>query len=138
RRPRRRPRPEVTLPPRKRLDIALGPRYEVGKSSFAAAARPAGGLRSDYSFVATVDREIVRDPERGICHDMVRIFQNLTGVTTALAARDALRSTNGEDSHNSEADVRRTERANRECTYTDFLKCQPLPFKGTEGFASLS
>nr|GFA98623.1 hypothetical protein [Tanacetum cinerariifolium] len=52
------------------------------------------------------------------------------GVTAALAARDALRSTNGDDSHNSETGVRRTERATRECTYTDFLKCQPLPFKG--------
>nr|GEV26144.1 hypothetical protein [Tanacetum cinerariifolium] len=30
---RREDRPEVTLPPRKRLDIALGPRYEVGESS---------------------------------------------------------------------------------------------------------
>nr|GEV30727.1 reverse transcriptase domain-containing protein [Tanacetum cinerariifolium] len=39
---RREDRPEVTLPPRKRLDIALGPRYEVGESSSAAAARPAG------------------------------------------------------------------------------------------------
>nr|GFB80425.1 reverse transcriptase domain-containing protein [Tanacetum cinerariifolium] len=55
------------------------------------------------------------------------------GVTAALAARDALRSTNGDDSHNSGTCVRRTERATRECTYTDFLKCQPLPFKGTEG-----
>nr|GFC45550.1 hypothetical protein [Tanacetum cinerariifolium] len=60
------------------------------------------------------------------------------GVTTALAARDALRSTNGDDSHNSETGVRRTERATRECTYTDFLKWQPLPFKGTEGVTSLS
>nr|GFB51771.1 hypothetical protein [Tanacetum cinerariifolium] len=60
------------------------------------------------------------------------------GVTAALAARDALRSTNGDDSHNSETGVRRTERATRECTYTDFLKYQPLPFKGTEGVASLS
>nr|GFC06202.1 hypothetical protein [Tanacetum cinerariifolium] len=57
-------RPEVTLPPRKRLDIALGPRYEVGESSSATAARPAGGFRADYGFVATVDREIMRDPER--------------------------------------------------------------------------
>nr|GFD33943.1 hypothetical protein [Tanacetum cinerariifolium] len=30
---RREDRPEVTLPPRKRLGIALGPRYEVGESS---------------------------------------------------------------------------------------------------------
>nr|GFA79691.1 hypothetical protein [Tanacetum cinerariifolium] len=34
----------VTLPPRKRLDITLGPRYEVGESSSAAAARPAGDV----------------------------------------------------------------------------------------------
>ncbi|GJS26566.1 hypothetical protein Tco_0487186 [Tanacetum coccineum] len=57
-------RPEVTLPPRKRLGIALGPRYEVGESSSAAAARPTGGLRENYSFVATIDREIMRDLER--------------------------------------------------------------------------
>nr|GEY71188.1 hypothetical protein [Tanacetum cinerariifolium] len=61
---RREDRPEVTLPPRKRLDIALGLRYEVGESSSAAAARLAGGFRADYGFVATVDREIMRDPER--------------------------------------------------------------------------
>nr|GFB30438.1 hypothetical protein [Tanacetum cinerariifolium] len=59
-------------------------------------------------------------------------------VTAALAARYALRSTNSDDSHNSETGVRRIERANRECTYIDFLKCQSLPFKGTEGVASLS
>ncbi|GKE40217.1 hypothetical protein Tco_1463622 [Tanacetum coccineum] len=61
---RREDRPEVTLPPRKRLGIALGPRYEIGESSSAAAARPAGGLRADYGFVATMDREIRRDLER--------------------------------------------------------------------------
>nr|GFC75950.1 hypothetical protein [Tanacetum cinerariifolium] len=54
----------ATPPPHpKRLDIALGPRYEVGESSSAAATRPAGGFRADYGFVATVDREIMRDPE---------------------------------------------------------------------------
>nr|GFC19584.1 hypothetical protein [Tanacetum cinerariifolium] len=58
-------RPKVTLPPRKRIGIALGPRYEVGESSSVAAARPAGGLRADYGFIATMDREIRRDPERG-------------------------------------------------------------------------
>ncbi|GKF02200.1 hypothetical protein Tco_0029123, partial [Tanacetum coccineum] len=55
-------RPEVTLPPRKRLGIALGLGYEVGESSSAAAARPDGGLRADYNFVASMDREIRRDP----------------------------------------------------------------------------
>nr|GEY92316.1 hypothetical protein [Tanacetum cinerariifolium] len=63
---RREDRPEVTLPPRKRLAIALGPRYKVGESSSSAATRPAGGFREDYGFVATVDREILRDPQREI------------------------------------------------------------------------
>ncbi|GJR20309.1 hypothetical protein Tco_0968836 [Tanacetum coccineum] len=63
---RRADRPEVTLPPRKRLGIALGPRYEVGESSSAPTARPPGGFRADYGFVATIDREIMRDLERDV------------------------------------------------------------------------
>ncbi|GJZ08159.1 hypothetical protein Tco_0542442 [Tanacetum coccineum] len=81
---RREDRPEVTLPPRKRLGIALGPAYEVGESSSAAAARPAGGLRADYGFVATMDREIRRDPERevgyGITDSWDEIVETLQGA----------------------------------------------------------
>ncbi|GJW00194.1 putative reverse transcriptase domain-containing protein [Tanacetum coccineum] len=77
-------RPEVNLPPRKRLGIALGPRYEVGESSAAAAARPAGGLRADYGFVATMDREIRHDPERdvgyGIMDSWDEIVETLQGA----------------------------------------------------------
>nr|GEY67833.1 putative reverse transcriptase domain-containing protein [Tanacetum cinerariifolium] len=58
-------------------------------------------------------------------------------VIATLAARDSPRSTNSDDNHNSKTGARRTERAARECTYTDFFKCQPLPFKGTKGVASL-
>ncbi|GJR48620.1 reverse transcriptase domain-containing protein [Tanacetum coccineum] len=53
------------------------------------------------------------------------------GVTAALAARDATR--NGDDSHTSGTGARRPVQVARECTYPDFLKCQPLNFKGTEG-----
>ncbi|GJY92926.1 putative reverse transcriptase domain-containing protein [Tanacetum coccineum] len=59
------------------------------------------------------------------------------GVTDALATRDADRNTNGDDSHNSGTCVRRTERVARECTYPDFMKCQPLNFKGMEGVVEL-
>ncbi|GKC20001.1 hypothetical protein Tco_1022151 [Tanacetum coccineum] len=59
------------------------------------------------------------------------------GVAEALAARDAARSQNGNDSQNSGSNVRRNERVIRECTYLDFLKCQPLNFKGTEGMVGL-
>ncbi|GJU97407.1 hypothetical protein Tco_1326678 [Tanacetum coccineum] len=41
---------------------------------------------------------------------------------TATCTRDANRSTNGEDNHNSGTGVRRTERVARECTYQDFIK----------------
>nr|GEV97167.1 reverse transcriptase domain-containing protein [Tanacetum cinerariifolium] len=312
---RKEDRPKVTLLPRKRLGIALGPGYEVGGSSSVAAARPAGGLREKYGFIATIDRLIRRDPKREVGYGIIdswdeiskrqlldgrlnmlfrdrcahayirhlmetearfsreawvqsvdvsdlargevmslrttilgqtteirklhaadhrrqivtsemlrarsveirglrtaertgdsptRTGDSLTGtcyhttgtagtrwsllsitgsilaskaldcykkmapkrttrsiadqettnttsvtnaqlqaminqgVTVALAARNALKSTNGDDSHNSGTGVRRTERATRECTYTDFLKCQPLHFKGTEGVANLS
>ncbi|GKE45962.1 hypothetical protein Tco_1473246 [Tanacetum coccineum] len=81
---RREDRPEVTLPSRKRLGIALGPRYEVGESSFAAAARPTRGLRADCGFVATMDREIRRDPERevgyGITDSWDEIVETLQGA----------------------------------------------------------
>nr|GFC16706.1 hypothetical protein [Tanacetum cinerariifolium] len=76
----------ISIPAPKRLGIALGPRYEVRKSSSAAAARPAGGLRADYGFVATVDREIVRDPEREVGYRITdswdEIVETLQGAPT--------------------------------------------------------
>ncbi|GJX42351.1 hypothetical protein Tco_0257341 [Tanacetum coccineum] len=48
------------------------------------------------------------------------------GVTATLAARDADRNTNGDDSHNSGTGVRRTERTARECTYTDFSQMSTI------------
>ncbi|GKC39930.1 hypothetical protein Tco_1052314 [Tanacetum coccineum] len=65
---RRADRPEVTLPPWKRLAIALGLRYEVGESSSVLTARPPGGFKADYGFVATIDREIMRDLERDVSY----------------------------------------------------------------------
>ncbi|GJV12416.1 putative reverse transcriptase domain-containing protein [Tanacetum coccineum] len=84
---RREDRPKVTLPPRKRLGIALGLRYKIEESSSAAAVRPAGGLRADYGFVATMDREIRRDLERDVGYritdswdEIVEAMQGSTNV----------------------------------------------------------
>ncbi|GKA15078.1 putative reverse transcriptase domain-containing protein [Tanacetum coccineum] len=61
------------------------------------------------------------------------------GVANALEEIKVNRtSRNGDDSHDSGTGSRRTERAARECTYNDFLKCQPLNFKGTEGVIGLT
>ncbi|GJS45828.1 hypothetical protein Tco_0595949 [Tanacetum coccineum] len=68
---RRADRPKVTLPPRKRLGIALGPRYKVRESSFAPTARPPGGFRVDYGFVSTIYREIKHDLERDVSYRII-------------------------------------------------------------------
>ncbi|GJU92561.1 putative reverse transcriptase domain-containing protein [Tanacetum coccineum] len=67
--------------------FALGPGYvlfKVGESSAAAAARPAGGFRADYGFVATMDRQVRRDPERyvgyGITDAWDEIVETLQGA----------------------------------------------------------
>nr|GFB14836.1 hypothetical protein [Tanacetum cinerariifolium] len=52
---RRADRPEVTLPPRKRLRIIHCPGYEARESSVAVAARPIEGRRADYRFVDSVE-----------------------------------------------------------------------------------
>ncbi|GJZ77955.1 hypothetical protein Tco_0642627 [Tanacetum coccineum] len=41
-------------------------RYEVGESSSALIARPDGDFKRDYGFIATLDDEIMRDPERDV------------------------------------------------------------------------
>nr|GFA88417.1 hypothetical protein [Tanacetum cinerariifolium] len=57
---RRADRPEVTLPPQKRLSIVHCLGYEAGESSAAAAARPIEGHREDYGFVGSAEAEIRR------------------------------------------------------------------------------
>ncbi|GJR33547.1 putative reverse transcriptase domain-containing protein [Tanacetum coccineum] len=42
-------------------------------------------------------------------------------------------STNGDGSHSSHGDNRRNVQTTRPCFYADFMKCQPLNFKGNEG-----
>nr|GFB48096.1 hypothetical protein [Tanacetum cinerariifolium] len=54
------------------------------ESSSAATARPAGGFRADYGFVATMDREIMRDPEREVGYEITdswdEIVETLQGA----------------------------------------------------------
>ncbi|GJZ14309.1 putative reverse transcriptase domain-containing protein [Tanacetum coccineum] len=52
------------------------------------------------------------------------------GVTDALAARDADRNTNGDDSHNSGTSVKRTERVARESTYPELHEVPTSEFQG--------
>nr|GEZ62494.1 hypothetical protein [Tanacetum cinerariifolium] len=47
-------------------------------------------------------------------------------------------STIGDESHSSHEDNRRNVQTARPCFYADFMKCQPLNFKGTEGVVTFS
>ncbi|GKC07184.1 hypothetical protein Tco_0998794 [Tanacetum coccineum] len=59
-------------------------------------------------------------------------------VAVALAERDASRSKDSDNNHGSGTGGRRQVPTHRECTYTDFLKCQPINFKGTKGVVCLT
>ncbi|GJT90576.1 putative reverse transcriptase domain-containing protein [Tanacetum coccineum] len=236
---------EVCLPPRKRLCIALSPRYEIEKSSYALTARLTGGFREDYGFgtpaatdvaglsqrmtdfVMTVrqdtdeiyvrlddahdDRSLMSGRLNMLYRDrrahartarlmeteaklsrkawvqsmdasdtarsevralwttvlaqqaeiralrvanhtrQAHLVETLTlmstlqtqaskalGVADVLAEREATRSGNGEDNHDSGMGGRRQAPLARECTYPDFMKCKPLYFKDTEGVVELT
>ncbi|GJT35034.1 hypothetical protein Tco_0925453 [Tanacetum coccineum] len=47
-------------------------------------------------------------------------------------------STNEDGSHSSHMDNRRNMQTTRPCFYADFMKCQPLNFKGNEGVVGLT
>ncbi|GJZ63656.1 putative reverse transcriptase domain-containing protein, partial [Tanacetum coccineum] len=80
---------EVTLPPQKRLCIALSPRYEVSESSSAPTSRPTGGFRADYSFVTTLDDEIRRDPKRDVGYGITDTWDEmLVGMPREPATDD--------------------------------------------------
>nr|GEY48279.1 hypothetical protein [Tanacetum cinerariifolium] len=80
---------EVTLPPQKRLCIALGLRYEVDESSSAPTTRPTRGFGADYGFVCTLDDEIRRDPEREVGYGIIDTWQDADEIYGRLDdARD--------------------------------------------------
>nr|GEX35471.1 putative reverse transcriptase domain-containing protein [Tanacetum cinerariifolium] len=60
------------------------------------------------------------------------------GIAAALAECDTDRSRNGDNNNDSGIGERRQMTTPRECTYIDFLKCQPMSFQGTEGVISLT
>nr|GEW77122.1 hypothetical protein [Tanacetum cinerariifolium] len=92
---RRADRPEVTLPPRKRLSIVHCPGYEAGESSVAAAAaRPIEGRRADYGFIDSVEAEIRRQRAEDIGYvqehdtqDIYRVMEDTQGRQTEIFQR---------------------------------------------------
>nr|GEV71340.1 putative reverse transcriptase domain-containing protein [Tanacetum cinerariifolium] len=115
--------PETEMPPRKRLCLStLGSRYEVGESF---TARPFEGRGIDYG-------DIWIDPTETVPEIAPMTVGEVN--TKAMINQSLLRnSTNRDESHSSHEDNRRNVQIVRPCFYADFMKCQPLNFRGTEG-----
>nr|GFA44824.1 hypothetical protein [Tanacetum cinerariifolium] len=83
------PLPPLLLP-------SIDPRADVRESSSTPTVRPAGDSRPDYGFIATLDDEIMRDPESDSERQLMASRLNLVGKdrrahahTTLLMKRDA-------------------------------------------------
>ncbi|GJW71518.1 putative reverse transcriptase domain-containing protein [Tanacetum coccineum] len=122
---------EADMPLRKKARFtAPTGRFKVGESSSDTAARQAGQIlsyRVDYRFM------ILWMVVSGLLRALIS-----QGVINALVEHKANQSRNGDDNYDSGSDGRRRMCVARECTYTDFLKCQPLNFKGTDGVVGLT
>nr|GEY37538.1 putative reverse transcriptase domain-containing protein [Tanacetum cinerariifolium] len=135
---------------------ALTSSFKVGESSAAAATRqPRLDIThaTDYSVVDTVDSSIRSSKRRAMTvageamEAQIRALQRDVLVLHRQRIRDEDRLTshiqhehdsgNGGDSLDSRSG-KRIERVAYECTYNDFLKCQPFNFKGTEGVVGLT
>ncbi|GJU43986.1 hypothetical protein Tco_1201252 [Tanacetum coccineum] len=211
---RREDRPEVTLPPRKRLGIALGPGYEsddvrygitdswdeivetlqgapistdteLGRhmTVFETRVRQdtdevytrlddeqgqrqllAGRLNMLFRdrrahahtrFLMETEAKMSREAWVGsmgasdlaraktviselLAADYRRQRQLIEALKLVKSLQTRWQTRTGVDNHNSGTGAWRNERATHECTYPDFMKCQPLNFKGTEGVIELT
>ncbi|GKE28929.1 hypothetical protein Tco_1444313 [Tanacetum coccineum] len=73
---------KVVLSPRKRLCLALGPRFEVGEGSFAA--RPTRGYRADYGFIRTLYAELRRDRVREMGYGITNVLEDPAEATNEV------------------------------------------------------
>nr|GEW16341.1 putative reverse transcriptase domain-containing protein [Tanacetum cinerariifolium] len=129
---------ETEMPPCKRSClVTLGSRYKIGESS---TAKPTGGQRIDYGFVSNLDGEARRQGIREVGYGIRETWVDPTEVVLEIAPMNLgeRNSTIRDESHSSHEDNQRNVQIARPCFCTDFMKCQPLNFKGTEGVVSLT
>nr|GEW54309.1 reverse transcriptase domain-containing protein [Tanacetum cinerariifolium] len=140
--------PEADTPPRKRLLLTFPrPGCEVRESSaLARQPRPTMAHSKDRAAVrAEIEKMAPKRTTRSTQVPPVTPAPTATtttiteaqlqalidqGVAAAMAEAEASRVRNGYDSNGSGP---RLAQDVRKCTYPNFLKCQPLNFKGTKG-----
>nr|GEY42996.1 reverse transcriptase domain-containing protein [Tanacetum cinerariifolium] len=148
--------PEEDMPPWRRFVItAPPPRYDVAESFTAAAARVP---RGQYDFVDTVEagQGLIRSPGSQLEDQLPGLSSQAGEImpVTRQGTNDSMtpesiqamidraiqrNSTHTQDdaSQTSGGGLRRIVQRARVCCYTDFMKRQPLNFKGTKGIVGL-
>nr|GEU30574.1 reverse transcriptase domain-containing protein [Tanacetum cinerariifolium] len=94
-------------------------------------------LRDAQLDCANIRAEIVTLRDRATRHGT---SNNMTPEAVQAMIDQAMQrnSTNGDGSHSSGGGPIRPVQSVRACSYSDFMKCQPLNFRGTEGVVYLS
>ncbi|GKE10226.1 reverse transcriptase domain-containing protein, partial [Tanacetum coccineum] len=122
-------------------------RIESGDSSGASDTRPISRhTRHNYnyrvlSFRHSIRRIMAPTTRKGPNTPVNNTNPNNMTLESIQAMIDQAllrNSTNGDGSHSSHGDNRRNVQTARPCFYADFMKCQPLNFKGTEGVVGLT
>ncbi|GJS94707.1 reverse transcriptase domain-containing protein [Tanacetum coccineum] len=103
-----------------------------------------------YNHIVLLQRQRTGDSDRLTQHehDYFKEFhrtrdvapEDADSVADALVEHEIQRNNNlnGDGSQGSGSGITRPVHPTHECTYTDFLKCQPMNFKVTEGFVGLT
>nr|GEZ73888.1 hypothetical protein [Tanacetum cinerariifolium] len=121
-------RPALTIADRRRADDRLIGRLRRERRYFCTftLVTQMEALQRD---VNTLQRQHIEHAQRDVAPE------DGDRVAATMAEAEASRVRNGYGSNGSGP---RLAQAVRECTYPDFLKCQPLNFKGTEGLIGLT
>nr|GEX12954.1 hypothetical protein [Tanacetum cinerariifolium] len=150
--------PEADIPLQKRACFTTPTsRYEIGESSVAAARqiRPTltiaesrkadgkliGRLRRERRYFRTVATTYAQEVahSRDYCAWIMDYCQSReVHMSTLVTRMEALQRERRTTRLNPGTCARRPVQAARECSYSEFLKCKPLDFKGTEGVVELT
>nr|GEW25291.1 putative reverse transcriptase domain-containing protein [Tanacetum cinerariifolium] len=119
------------MPPQKRACLTTSAlKFEIGESFGAGVVRQ----RTDEFEICFEEAQDDRALLRARVNTLFR-YRPDYHRTAMLMDKEAMNSDNYNDSGTS----RRRQMTNpRECTYTDFLKCQPTSFQGTKGVIGLT
>ncbi|GJR37501.1 putative reverse transcriptase domain-containing protein [Tanacetum coccineum] len=142
--------PEEDMPPRRRFVLtAPPPGCDVAESSAAAARLPKAANRAeDVGYVRALQASehrmmtFIKEVNlRNHAYNKIRNNAITPESIQAMIDRAIQRNsthTQDDGSQSFGGGIRRPVQPARVCSYTDFMKCQPLNLKGTEGVVGLS